>query len=789
MAVQGNEPIDPGYFAEVEDLFFDALELPLGQRETWLKEKCQDRQEIYTEVQTLLEAHVSSEEFLSESPDLTGIAACPDLSGRRLGSYQVNKEIAKGGMGRVYSADRVDGEYEQRVAIKVVELGNIEAELFRRERQTLANLEHPNIVTLLDGGTLEEGFPYLVMELVDGQAIDLYNISRSLSRKELITLFCTLCEVVSRAHQQGVIHCDLKPANILVTDRGILKLLDFGISQTLIKTQDGQGQSIQSQALTPEYASPQRQAHETPHVTDDIYSLGIILGQLLIGESLPRVATELLVKKKYKKIDIEQMLQLIPSRELRMVIKKATDDEPGRRYQSASLLATDLQNFLQDKPVEAVSEGKSWQLYTVSKNLTRNRNFWAVVITSIALLVSAYFWNRHSVYEVNANAAAAAKKVTTDLAEVLSRTQPPIDVQAELTGLTIQNIVEMVEGAPGNVPAIHALTDSFVRLGELEGHPLYLNRGNRAEASSYFSEAEAKLDGLKQLMIDGEADFSVLGDDEINIEVVTFDLLRVKRMLTEIELYSGDKTKSIAQMLVLQQQFNDQQFSLESRKQILLHMHDLISWANFNLFTDKYDTASQYLARAERFAARVATIEPEDEEQILGEKVDETKLSKKERQQLKQKRKEAERTLREKYEFLKDARYLKAFSAEHKGHIAFMKGDYEAANKYYSLVADSTLVDIRWTPLLGRINSIQACIAIKTGQLDTAAKLHEKIKQKYSQLIDAHPGTRRHKFRLARLIDKSLSAEEQLGCDDPRSSMFPLRKLPPPDPEPDDYFE
>ena len=789
MAVQGNEPVDPGYFAEVEDLFFDALELPPNQRETWLQEKCQDRQEIYTEVQTLLEAHVSSEEFLSESPDLTGIAACPDLSGRRLGSYQVDTEIAKGGMGRVYSADRVDGEYEQRVAVKVVELGNIEAELFRRERQTLANLEHPNIVTLLDGGTLEEGFPYLVMELVDGQAIDLYNISHSLSRQELITLFCTLCEVVNRAHQQGVIHCDLKPANILVTERGILKLLDFGISQTLIKTQDSQSDSIQSQALTPEYASPQRQAHKPPHVTDDIYSLGIILGQLLIGESLPRVATELLVKKKYKKIDIDQMLQLVPSHELRMVIKKATDDEQDNRYQSAGLLAADLQNFLQNKPVEAISGGKNWQFYTFYKNLTRNRNFWAVVIVATALLIAAYFWNKQNLYDANTRAASLAKKVTTDLAEVLSRTQPSIDVQAELTGLTIQNIEKVVEEAPGNIPAIHALSEGLVRLGQLEGHPLYLNRANREEAKTYLAQAEFRLEGLKQLIDDGEADFSIVVDDEVNEEVVMYDLLRVKRLLAEIGLYSGDRVKSIGEMLLLEKQFNERRFTLESRKQVLSHMHDLLAWANFNLLIDKYELTTDYLERAESFSNRVTTLQSEIIPKAPERNVDESKLTNKQRQQLRQQRKESERVEREKFEFFKDARYLKALSEEHKGHIAFMKEDYQAASRYYLSVVDTSSVDVHLTPLLGRINSIQACIALKTNQPKLASELLEKIKQRYEALIFAHPGSRRHEVRLERLSDSSLSIEEQLGCDDPRSSMFPLRQLPPQSAEQDDLAE
>lgn len=776
MAVQGNEPVEAGYFAEVEDLFFDALDLPPNQRETWLQEQCQDRQEIYTEVQTLLEAHVSSEEFLSESPDLTGIAACPDLSGRRLGSYLVDKEIAKGGMGRVYSANRVDGEYEQRVAVKVVELGNIEAELFRRERQTLANLEHPNIVTLLDGGTLEEGFPYLVMELVDGLAIDLYNIDHSLSKKELITLFCTLCEVVGRAHQQGVIHCDLKPANILVTDRGILKLLDFGISQTLIKTQDSQKEEVQSQALTPEYASPQRQAHQPPHVTDDIYSLGIVLGQLLIGESLPRVATELLVKKRYKRIDIDQMLQLIPSHELRMVIKKATHDEADQRYQDADSFAADLQNFLLDKPVEAISGGKSWQFYTVYKSLTRNRNFWAVLIVSLLVLsAAAYFWNKQKVAELNADAAVAAKKVMTDLAGVLSRTQPSIDVQAELTGLAIQNIEKTVENAPDNVPAAYVLAESLVRLGQLEGHPLYLNRGNHEEASSYFFAAEEEYEKLQQLILKGSV--SLPDSGEVNSEIVEFGLLRVRRMRAEVLLYTGDEAQAVELLKVLEAEFNEASFTQRGRKQVLMYMHDLLSWANFNLFNESYDIAEDYLKRSDSFASQVATIEPKTREQGSNGVLDESQLSEKQKQKIKKKREEEERVLREKLEFLKEARYLKAFGVEQKGHIAFFRGNYPAANRQYLLAGDNASIDIRLTPLLSRINVAQACIAFQGAKSSVASELSQKIQKRYIDLLREHPSSRRFQNRLARLSDEELSAAERLDCNNPKFALFPLRKL------------
>lgn len=777
MVVQGNEPVNAGYFAEVEDLFFDALELPPDQRETWLQEKCQDRQEIYTEVQTLLEAHDSSESFMSESPDLKGIAACPDLSGRRLGSYLIDKEIAKGGMGRVYSADRVDGEYQQRVAVKVVELGNVEAEMFRRERQTLANLEHPNIVTLLDGGTLEEGFPYLVMELVDGQAIDTYNIEHGLSKKALITLFCTLCEVVDRAHQQGVIHCDLKPANILVTEQGVLKLLDFGISQTLIKTQDSQKQELNSQALTPEYASPQRQDHLPPHVTDDVYSLGIVLGQLLIGESLPRVATELLVKKRYKKIDIEQMLQLIPSHELRMVIKKATHDDPEHRYQSAQLFATDLQNFLQEKPVEAMSGRRSWQFYTAYKNLTRNRIFWAVLIVSLLSLgTGAYFWNQHKVAELNAEAAEAAQKVITDMDAVFFRTKPSIDVQAEFLGIAIQNIGSSLVNAPENIPAIHARTDSLIRLGELEGHPLYVNRGERGDAKGYFIAAIEELERLSALVAEDSEDLSVEGKDEINSEVVLLDLLRAKRLLAEVLLYSGESVSAAQQLRELEQHFNEVSFTLSSNKQTLNYMHDLLSWASFNLFNDDYDQVEHYLQRFEKYEDRVTTVDLEGRGIGLKRNRDGSGLSEK---QKKQKRAEVLNLKRESIEVLNMARYLKVFAAAQRGHIAYQQGEYQEASRYYSLARDTTELDLRLTPLLTRIYTMRACIALKTAQPELARQFREETSGLYNDLINDHPNARRYTFKASRLENKQLSLVQQLDCDAPKNTIFPLRNLPP----------
>jgi len=779
MVVQGNEPVAPSDFAEVEDLFFDALDLPPNQRETWLKNKCEGRDEIYTEVHTLLEAHISSEGFLSESPNLTGIAACPDLSGRRLGSYQVVEEIAKGGMGRIYSADRVDGEYQQRVAVKVVELGNVEADLFRRERQTLANLEHPNIVTLLDGGTLEEGFPYLVMELVEGKAIDLYNISKSLNKKDIVELFCTLCEVTNQAHQQGVIHCDLKPANILVTENGFLKLLDFGISQSLIRTQDRQKQEVQPQALTPEYASPQRQDHLPPHVTDDIYSLGIILGQLLIGGTLPRVATELLVKKRYKQINIKQLLKLIRSRELRMIIQKATSQEPEGRYQSAQLLSDDLQNWLHERPVLALSGSKNWPLYTVTKNLVRNRNFWFPLFAFAMFAgIGSYFWNKQKVSEFNANAAAAAKLVSTDLAEVLSRTQPSIDIQAELTGLAIKNINKTVQAAPNNVPATFVLSDSYMRLAQLEGHPLYLSREFTVDASMYLREAINHLGNIKSYMLDNEIEqvLGEVGEDSINTVLVDLQLLRAKRLLAEIKTYTGSRSFGLEEIKLLEQKFELIEFRDEGRKHILGYAHDLLYFAQANLLAKDFSKANDLLDKSSQYFSPVAAIpvlpeSSEKEEEKLLEGL--TGLAKDKFIENKTRR---ERAIEE---ALKEIRFLKSFYNEQLGYIAFKSNDYVAAMRAYKHVAslrdDSS--DTRMILLVNRVDRMKACIALSQGGLAVAEKLREKVLLRGEELLQNHPSARRQKQRNFRLANDKLELEQQLGCDNPESIVFPLRPV------------
>ena len=774
MALQGNEPLDTDYFAEIEDLFFDALDLPPNQRDTWLKTKCRDRESVYTEVQTLLEAHLSSEEFLSESPDLKGIAACPDLSGRRLGSYEVVEEIAKGGMGRVYSAERVDGEYQQKVAIKVVELNNIEAELFRRERQTLANLEHPNIVTLLDGGTLEEGFPYLVMELVEGQVIDSYNISNKLDSKQIVALFGTLCEVVNQAHQQGVIHCDLKPANILVTDKGVLKLLDFGISQSLIRTHDKQSEGSYPQGLTPEYSSPQRREHKPPHVADDVYSLGIILGQLLIGGLLPRVATEFLVNKRYKQIDLEKFLTLIPSLELREIVKKATHDESSKRYVSAHLMGEDLNNWLEDKPVLAVSNSRTWPLYALSKNLIRNRKAWLFLLGfGVVFALGAYVWNQANVARLNADAAAAAKKVTADLAAVLSRTQPSIGVQSELTGLALNNIEKTLQKAPDNISARHVYSYSLMRYGQIEGHPLYLSKENPKIALQYLMVANESLGIIKNLMIKQGITATAAKDenDRIELKTVEVDQLTIERLIAEIEIYyeelteSRSKDQGISQLRDVEEKLLALNYTPTNRKRTLFYVQDLAYLAHARLLVGELEASSQLLEKAKSVLNTVNAVPLLS---IDGAELNPADI------------KLRDELNRPEVEVLKGIRFLNSFMLEQKAYQAIMQRDLETASSFYKQIKASQVKvnpGVQFIQLINRVSMMQACIAVSQNRLLEAEKLRNSVVVSLNDLLEDHPGAKRIDMLSQQITDSSLTLEEQLDCKRPSNIVFPLRKV------------
>ena len=245
-------------------LFAKALTLAPGERERFLDQE-QLSPETRRELNALLEADLASETFLS------GIVGRAEIrvrhAGERFGPFETRELVGVGGMGAVFRAERVDGELSQVVAIKVVErlfLDPRSAERFRRERELLARLEHPNVARLLDGGTRSDGVAYLVMEFVDGLALDRYSEQHDLSVEQKLRLFLPLCDAVDYAHQKLIIHRDLKPSNVLVTAAGVPKLLDFGIARSL-ETGDSSEARTQTVAMTPEFASPEQLSRRGSH--------------------------------------------------------------------------------------------------------------------------------------------------------------------------------------------------------------------------------------------------------------------------------------------------------------------------------------------------------------------------------------------------------------------------------------------------------------------------------------------------------------------------------------------
>lgn len=298
------------------------------------------------------------------------------MSGLLLGRYRLDREVGSGSMGTVYLASRADRQFEQRVAIKIIR-PEIASEFMlsriRNERQILASLDHPNISRLLDGGTAEDGRPYLVMEFVDGLPLNEYLARRSLSRSERLELFAKICSAVQYAHQHLVIHRDLKPGNILITSDGEPKLLDFGIAKLLDRDSaplDDAGTT--AQLFTPAYASPEQQAGAPVTTASDIYSLGILLFELLTDRLPPGRG-------------LDAAIQSELSGDLANIVAMALRQEPERRYRSAAELADDIRRFRDNLPVIARADTIA---YVARKFIARHRIASAVAALSVLAMIA-----------------------------------------------------------------------------------------------------------------------------------------------------------------------------------------------------------------------------------------------------------------------------------------------------------------------------------------------------------------------------------------------------------------
>lgn len=412
----------------IESLFEKALDLPADERHRFLKQACAGNQQLYDEVVSLLESDSHAHSLL-DGMALDALDHDTSYSNKRVGAYQIVREIGAGGMGTVYLAERIEGDFQQTVALKLIKPGmNSEAILrrFRSERQILARLQHPNVARLLDGGMTRDGLPYFTMEYVDGRSINEYCDDHCLPIDERLELFQTVCSAVQYAHQNLIIHRDLKPSNVLVTNEGTVKLLDFGIAKMLAADEESQQDfptltRTGAHILTPEYAAPEQVRLESITTATDVYSLGIVLYELLTGRrpyrltsfspaEVERIITtteaekpSTAVRKAHKSTEVEKDsrtntetisklrrthpdgLRKKLSGDLDNICLMALQKEPERRYHSAEQFAEDIRRYLTGLPVQARQDTF---FYRTQKLLKRHRTAVAAVAAMFLIVVT-----------------------------------------------------------------------------------------------------------------------------------------------------------------------------------------------------------------------------------------------------------------------------------------------------------------------------------------------------------------------------------------------------------------
>lgn len=383
---------------QVKDIFTSALEIDESERNAFVIKKCAQDADLRAEVESWLGSYAESEDFI-ETPafsynEITGNGTT--VAGRQFGNYRVIREIGHGGMGAVFLAERTDGEFSQKVAIKIIRQAMADTEIvnrFKRERQILATLNHQNIARLLDGGVSSDGMPFLAMEFVDGESITKFSEQQGLDLEARLKLFLKVCSAISYAHRNLIVHRDLKPSNILVTAGGEPKLLDFGLAKLLDENLSSAPSQTQTalRALTPAYASPEQLKNEPITTSSDIYSLGVVLYELLTNERPYRFEGKTL-DQIIKTVDENEPQQPSANQRSKLsnmqlkgdldnIVLAAMRSEPERRYLSVEAFAEDIERHLQGLPVNA--RPNTFRYRTV-KFVSRNKV--GVIASSIVLL-------------------------------------------------------------------------------------------------------------------------------------------------------------------------------------------------------------------------------------------------------------------------------------------------------------------------------------------------------------------------------------------------------------------
>lgn len=513
----------PERWSHVKRLFHGALELPPAERAAFLAKECAGDNALLEEARSLLQAHEHPGAFMEASSVALNTEAFAVAStrriGERIGAYRISAVLGAGGMGEVYKAIRDDDQYRAEVAIKLMRSdmrSSMIEERFKTERQILAALDHRNIARLLDGGTTSDGIPYVVMELVQGEAIDRYCDQKNLGTRQRVNLFLQVCAAVSYAHQHLVVHRDLKPNNILVTADGSVKLLDFGIAKLLESNADTKeverDETVTSmRAMTIEYASPEQVSGGVVTTVSDVYSLGVVLYRLLTGQS-PYGA---------RKNDTQRVAEILsdtspakPSaaatktESIRRELKGDLDDvllmalrkEPHSRYGSVDQFATDLRNYLAGMPVQA--RGNALR-YRVSKFVKRHKVEMVAACLVVVALVSGIVVSTREARIAEEQRQIAqrhfdsvrklANTLLFDFNDQIEEIQGATKARDLLLKTSLEYLNSLYAEAGSDRALREELAIAFKKVGDLQGKDNGSNQGDPKAAIESYGKATALL--------------------------------------------------------------------------------------------------------------------------------------------------------------------------------------------------------------------------------------------------------------------------------------------------------
>lgn len=550
----------------VEEIYYAAAEQAEDQRAAFVDRSCAGQPELRREVDSLLTYARSTRQFIDQpamhvlAPSLAGEFVVDRwdsdrLIGKIVSQYRIVAPLASGGMGDVFRAVRADNQDEQQIALKLMRAGQDFGSFldrFRNERRILAALEHPNITRLLDGGTTDDGTPYFVMELVEGLPIDLYCEGHHLSVEERLQVFMQVCSAVQYAHQRLIIHRDIKPGNILVTNVGVPKLMDFGIAKILNVDDEGpQNATITAlRAFTPAYASPEQINGESITTASDVYSLGVVLYELLTGRSPYRVTKQNSHELARAICEVEPQKpstavaqaahSLTPptdrhgahdglpdklSKRLRgdldNIVLMAMRKEPQRRYASVEQFKDDIRRHLENLPVVAQNDTLR---YRTSKFILRHTAGVAAGMAVIVILLAGVAVIAREARVAQAERARAerrfqdvrklANSLMFDVHDSIKDLPGATSARRILVTEALKYIDGLAQESSGDVSLQRELATAYEKLGDVQGNPRYPNLGDTAGALLSYRKALAiRQSVLREAPLDPQRKWELFGTD------------------------------------------------------------------------------------------------------------------------------------------------------------------------------------------------------------------------------------------------------------------------------------